>query len=216
MLQNVAPHLCCGCGKIGHFLCEECKNDIISEPFLDCIWCRAVHSSVSCDIYSWVKGVWIVGKRHTVLKQAINSYKFRYVKYGSKALSELLANCLPLLPPDTIVTSIPTLPTHIRARGYDHAALLARRVAYITGLQYRPLLQRTKAGTQHTASRRERTLQAHNAYVIKPRYQDLNVPVLLIDDVVTTGATLKNAAKALRSATEVLFIAALAYQPLDE
>lgn len=93
-----------------------------------------------------------------------------------------------------LVTWVPTTPTRRRERGYDQSLLLAKAVARRLGLPRRPLLQRrghAQEGLDGAARRAGPQLSARHS---------VTVPVLLIDDVVTTGATLSAAAAALRSA----------------
>lgn len=210
-LQLVAPHPCCGCGKVGALLCVDCKNDIICEPFTGCIWCGGAF----CDeCIPYASKVWVVGVRQGTIGRAIDLYKFQRAKGAVRALAELLDHRLPLLPLDTLVTSVPTVPGHIRARGYDHAALLAREFAARRKLVYAPLLRRTKRFTQHkTKSREIRAQQATGAFLLaKGADTYKESPVLLIEDVITTGATVKSAAQALAPLGGAIFVGALAYQ----
>ena len=95
-----------------------------------------------------------------------------------------------------VVTWAPTTPVRRRGRGFDQARLLARAVARRRGLPCRPLLRR-QAGLPQTgrdaAARRAGPLFVATGAVRGRR-------VLLVDDVVTTGATAAAAARALREA----------------
>ncbi len=212
LLQFIAPHYCCGCGKIGVFLCQECKNDIVFEPFLGCIQCGGALCPPRCKRSLLL---WVVGVRHAVLKRAINEYKFQHNKAAATHLAQLITRQLPFLPSETVVVPVPTVSRHIRNRGYDHAAVLAKAVALQQGLLCAPLLRRIKHSTQHTAGRAKRLSQAKGSFIMRPQKGLLPKQVLLIDDIITTGATVKHAAEVLQEQGITVCIAALAYQPLD-
>lgn len=91
------------------------------------------------------------------------------------------------------VSWIPTTDLRRRQRGFDHAELIARHVGAQSGCTARQLLRRTSSAHQSGASRRERMLNPR--YVAHPRCAGRHV--LLIDDVTTTGATFREATRAL-------------------
>lgn len=158
---------------------------------------------------------WVVGERSGVLQRVIGLYKFERAKAAYRDLGDLMLEILPELPCDTIIVPIPTASNHVRERGYDHMLLIARYVAKCRGLKCRQLLERRYNTTQRHSSARRRVEQAKNAFVVQGAI-DPEVPYLIMDDVVTTGATIKYAAKALRdSGAEQVWVAVLARQPLD-
>lgn len=218
LLQIVAPHHCSGCGKTGTLLCQNCKYDIISDPFSLCIACGIVLTGQSgicggCRVpYS---RAWCVGARQEALEHLIDTYKFANARSAFKSLAELLDTHLPELPDTVRIVPIPTVASHIRQRGYDHMALIATQFARQRGVGVDPVLSRVTNTRQRSASRRERNKQAKAAFVCTTQL-DKNTPYLLIDDVVTTGATLKYAAKALRDqGAQTVWVASISRQTLD-
>jgi len=142
---------------------------------------------------------WCVGERTEALQRLIDAYKFERAKACHGTLADLLVSRLPDLPPETVVVPIPTISAHIRQRGYDHTLLIARRLAKKMNLRLDPALSRKTATKQRGASRKERIAQAKEAFALTSPILP-NMPYLLIDDVVTTGSTLKYAAQLLKDA----------------
>lgn len=217
ILSYIAPHLCCGCGKTGTILCDNCKYDIVIDKSLRCISCGVPLLSLGvCNrcVVPYARA-WCVGERSGVLQRVIGGFKFQNVYAAYKPLADLLLDTLDELPAETVVVPVPTTAGHIRERGYDHTALLARRVAKIRQLTSRSVLCRVTTTKQRDASRAQRIAQAKKAFAVRG-YIDTTVPYLLIDDVVTTGATIHYAAKALRDAgAREVWVAVIARQPLD-
>jgi len=218
LLQKVAPHPCFGCAKMGTPLCDNCKYDIISEPFSGCVLCGNVAPEGICAQHDVpICKAWVVSERLTVLKRVIDAYKFEHVKAASDSLADLLDGRLPLLPENTVIVPIPTASSHIRQRGYDHIDILARLLAKRREVPVAYLLERSSNTTQHRLNKSERQQEASGAFQItKDVTIDPDTPLLIIDDIITTGSTISSAAKALTNAgVKTVFVAALAYQPLD-
>jgi predicted amidophosphoribosyltransferase len=99
-------------------------------------------------------------------------------------------------------------------RGYDHAALLACAFARRRNLGFTTVLGRADDSVQQGASKAQRLAQAKRAFRCDATK---SVPHLLIDDVFTTGATVRYAAEALRNAgASEVYVAVLSRQLLEK
>ena len=217
LMQIVAPHYCYGCGKVGSVLCHNCKYDIVCEPFSGCIVCSRPANKGVCEKceFSYVKA-WCVGEREDVLKRIIDAYKFERVAAAADTLASLLDQSLPEVPRSVIVTNIPTASSHIRQRGYDHAAGIAKRFAKLRGLNYEMFLHRNDSGDQRGLSKRDRYKQAAGTFKCNKALNS-DTTYLIVDDVVTTNATLRYAAAELINAgAGAVWVAVLARQPLGK
>lgn len=218
LMAFVAPHHCSGCGINGSLLCDDCKYNIISEPFLHCVACGRLTAGVqgiciSCTVN--YQRAWCVSERRDYLQRLIGNYKFTNARAAHKSLADLLHGALPVLPENTIIVPVPTVRSHIRQRGYDHVFLIARRFANLRGHKLHSGLLRQTTTKQRSASRAQRIQQAKQAFT-HPAKLDPSCIYLIIDDVVTTGATMNYAAKTLRDAgAEAVWIASISRQPLD-
>ncbi|MEI6850647.1 MAG: hypothetical protein WCK26_01620 [Candidatus Saccharibacteria bacterium] len=145
----------------------------------------------------------------------IGLYKFERAWSAYKDLGDLLLGILPELPTDTIIIPIPTTPARIRERGYDHMLLVSRYVAKARNLKCQQLVQRKTNTKQRQSTAKQRDLQAKQAFEVAAKL-DSSVPYLLLDDVITTGATIKYASQALRDAgAEHAWVAVIARQTLN-
>jgi ComF family protein len=105
---------------------------------------------------------------------------------------------------DTVLVPVPTTRLGLLRRRFNQAALLAGEVARRTMLEVRPaaLVRRKQTRSQVGLSRAERRRNVAGAFAV-PARQAPSVrgrPVVLIDDVITTGATARAAARALLAA----------------
>lgn len=216
-LEFVAPHICCGCKKDSKVLCDNCKNNIVFDRSVICLRCMAPCSAEGlcgeCKPKLSYKGGWFVNKRVDELEALIDTYKFNRVKSVYSVLADLLDESMPQFGASMVVVPIPTVPGHIRQRGYDHTLLIARAFAKKRHLRLERLIERATNSTQLGKSATDRERQAKSAFAVygKP---DPKATYLLLDDIVTTGSTVKYAAKALIDAgASDVYVAAVARQP---
>jgi ComF family protein len=119
----------------------------------------------------------------------------------SGLLAEARSDALGSLPPDTWIVPVPLHPWRYWQRGYDQAEALAHGLARRLRLPLRRPLRRVVA-TRKLAElgRTARSQVMHRAFRIRPRSKLTGRTVLLVDDVLTTGATCGDAARALKRA----------------
>lgn len=122
----------------------------------------------------------------------------RELKYGraTAVVTELAEKMTPIAPPADLLTWVPASPSRRRRRGFDQCELLARAVARRLGRPARPLLRRVDDVAQTSRDREGRAVGPSLAP--QGRRLRFGPSVVLVDDVFTTGATMRAAAAVLR------------------
>jgi ComF family protein len=142
--------------------------------------------------------VFVVGERTRTLRKLVGNYKYFSRRESAVATAQLLNDVLPEISPELTIVPLPTIPKHIRERGFDHMKLVARKLSHRRGLKCDlNLLCRTDNVSQHTANLQQRQKQAAQAFSVNP-HRPMPKLILLVDDIYTTGATTMAAAKLLK------------------
>lgn len=214
-----APHYCVSCERIGEILCTCCQYDIIEDAQITCIVCKSPSRDEgicrNCRSHVAYQRAWAATERDAVITRVIDEYKSHHNATALSLCATLLDASLPVLPTTTIVVPVPTISLHIRQRGFAHAEIIATQFAMMRGLTYRQYVTRRANYVQRGSTRRQRLDQARHSYQCTERLPD--VPYLVIDDVVATGATLDAVARTLvANGAKDVYVAVVARQPRDD
>ncbi|MCA1806958.1 MAG: hypothetical protein LC687_03775, partial [Actinobacteria bacterium] len=144
--------------------------------------------------------VWVTSLYAGTPKILVEGMKFSRKRATAVSIADFMVETMPHLPKEAVITHIPTAPSRVRLRGYDQAQLIARAIAKNAGRSYRPLLRRISNVRQVGATRATRLEQLEGAFLVDKVHSDKNTPIVLVDDVTTTGGTLISATKELRRA----------------
>lgn len=138
-----------------------------------------------------------------VVRKAVHQFKYRGVTALAPLLGDLLAHGLARRPAEAdVLIPVPLFADRLRERGYNQALLLAQQLADRLSL---PVAENTLVRTRRTTpqvklSARERRANLRGAFACPNHEQVAGRKVLVIDDVTTTGATLRACADALAAA----------------
>lgn len=204
LLELIAPTRCVGCELPGALLCDHCARVLpLIAAATSCPACGAPWGHLVCT-ECWERefafeAALALGELDGVLSRAVVVYK----DAGERRLAGLLGSMLARRVvaewagwPD-VVTWVPPTGRALARRGFDHARFLAAPVAESLGVPLEQLLTRTAARDQRTLSRTDRAANACGTFAAT---EQGSATVLVVDDVLTTGATLGAAADALLGA----------------
>ena len=202
------PARCLGCGRRGEAFCTACWQALprLHPPL--CPRCsRPEHSGARCQACRHAPpalgAVRAPCAYAGALRLAIQRLKYHRERHLAGPLARLLLECLQARPLEVdAVVPVPLDGSRGRARGYNQAALLAAPVADALAV---PLaadrLRRTRATRPQVGlSGRERRANVRGAFACSEAGSVAGLRVLLVDDVMTTGATLEACAEALVAA----------------
>lgn len=212
VLQDVLgllfPRICLGCRTRGWPWCSTCRQEVAVLLPPGCRRCgRPLADRVprcgDCPPFpiGWCRAAFLY---EGPVRRALFQLKFAGMRSVTEALAPFMVDAMARSPPrpsageQMAVTWVPLGVRRKRARGYDQAEALARKVGRLTGWPVVGLLERT-AETSPQARRagdeRRRALAgAFRSRARSPRH------VLVVDDVLTSGATAGDCARALRDA----------------
>ena len=198
---------CCGvCGISGSFLCAACERGFQRADGPRCSRCWGVSATTPCaectsspDALDGARSVYIFeGAARTLVHQV----KYRFLHALARPMGERLADYLAQNPlPIDLLVPVPLHRRRQRERGFNQAELLCRVLAERSGIAIDRRSLRRRRNTPHQMQVKDRAQRAANvrgAFICAGGFTGRRV--LLIDDVLTSGATLRACASSLRAA----------------
>lgn len=148
--------------------------------------------AVEVRTFAWARSV---GPYLGVLRSLVLLVKYEGERLVAKFLAQEMASRV--VEEVKVVTWVPPDPRRLKARGFHGAELLGREVAKVLGLPARPLLRKIAPSPEQVGRPREERLRAMRG-LFSATKRGRGEAVLVVDDVLTTGATAEEAARALR------------------
>ena len=214
LLDIFFPKKCVGCRKFGDYLCANCFATLSFSVSPKCLVCNRQSfnglTHPKCQSSYAIDGYVAALNYKGILKKLI--YQFKYSPYvtdlktilGDLLYEQLIQDELlsKIIQKNPVIIPIPLSREKHRKRGYNHAEILANDLGKRMGLSVENLLKRTKeTKPQYGLKKEERIKNMKGAFSViasKAKQPNRNKIALLVDDIVTTGSTLLEAAHVLK------------------
>ncbi|MDP3998343.1 MAG: ComF family protein [bacterium] len=213
LLDFIFPKRCVSCGSFGRYLCSDCTAEIkfIEAPICPVCERPAIGGAAhpGCRTRYSLDGLISVCIYEGPVKMAIKRLKYKpWTTDLGKILADLAFSYLQNAPINYLIKAKPTVapvPLHHdreRYRGFNQSEVLGRLLAGKLNLEVTAnvLIRHKKTKTQAELKGRERLENIRGAFALSRPYTPTRPFVLLIDDVWTTGATLKACCDVLKRA----------------
>jgi len=193
IIDLLFPINCLECNQEGKFICSSCFEKIpLNEKDMEFNKDSDLNKLIIASDYSY-----------PLIKEAIHRYKYDFVKELANPLGQLMIKKLNQENiKNSILIPIPLHLKRLRWRGFNQAVLLSEQINQELNI---PVINDLLIRTKHTLPQakienaQERQQNIKQAFGLKNMVSLENKTVILIDDISTTGATLKECAQVLKS-----------------
>ena len=205
IISLYAPHHCVGCDRENDaLLCHDCREMLSVVP-PRCYKCKSVSRGAKtcekCRSGSALDYVYVTAYYDDEpVRKLLHATKYERARAGVRSMADCIMPIIRDIPDGAVLTAVPTASSRVRQRGYDQAVLLARELGKRTGKPFVRFLARIGQAHQVGAGRAERIKHLDGAFRSVHARDISGAHVVLVDDVLTTGATLETAARVLKRA----------------
>jgi ComF family protein len=212
LLDSLYPKSCSICKKKGDYLCSRCEK-LFKRNLPECYICRKLSPNYKTHYecreergnrsFHHVFVAWEYNSLSSIL---LKKYKYNYVQSISETLVEVFIESIKRSTFDrqlegTILTNVPLTKSRLRERGFNQTTEIARKVANAFNLPFVEDLVKRKESYGHQALRDkdERKEIRENTFTLRNDFSLVGYSsITILDDVITTGATLEAMSLALR------------------
>lgn len=226
MLNILFPKKCLGCNEWGIYLCERCRQKIEYVKKDACFYCNRISlfgiTHERCKRPNGLDGVLAATYYTSIIQRLIFAVKY---EFSFSVMNDVFFALNPLIMAKfqghrrvyntSQIQPVPLFKKRERWRGFNQAHVLATCFSEAFTIPVRDVLIRRKdTGSQvKTESRLRRVFNMQHAFIVKRANKESvkGKTIILVDDVVTTGSTVKQAAHILKQAgAERVFVWCLA------
>lgn len=152
-----------------------------------------------------VEDIFFIGKYTGILAELIKLMKYSGYSKLADRLSIRLSNIIEIQSEDVKIISVPITTSGKKTRGFNQTEIMAKRISKELGMDYiKDVIKfKKKKKDQVSSTKEERLKQMKGSMYIDRNYKHITgQSVLIVDDVMTTGATLSEAYRIVRSCSD--------------
>ncbi len=208
------PKFCLGCGFLGAYICLKCQNNLYYIEKEVCLYCGrpSLHGLThpGCQRINGIDGFLSILLYNNLLKKIIKNIKYRLATdiwlelcqvIKPEALNRLkFYKIFSISPSSLYVNPIPLHANRLRERGFNQAKLISEYFMKSLGLQLSDVIKRDKETLSQAQIEKNlgRYQNLKGAFSVIDKNKVMGRSYILVDDVVTSGSTIKEAARTLK------------------
>ena len=196
LLNLIYPPICGFCGKIyNDHLCKKCEIKIKNYEII----------SIRENSNAYFDEILYIFKYEDVIRDTLIKYKFQNKAYLYKTFSKIILKnkkMYSFLKSYDIIIPVPISKKRNKQRGYNQSCLIAKEISRSSNLKFenKCLIKQKDTIEQSRLDKKQRKINVQGAYKIINKEKLFNKNILLLDDIYTTGNTVKECARILKQA----------------
>ena len=210
ILNIFFPKSCSICAKKGEYLCPNCKK-LFKRNLPECYICRRISSNYGthniCKKHTSLEHVFVCWKYDSLSADILKKYKYRYVFSISDAICSFLSECITKsniedIFKNSLIVNVPISSARLGERGFNQTYDVAQRIAKDLNLKFLPDLIGRKNSLEHQSLKdkdERKDITEDDFFFLDNVKLDSVESITIVDDVLTTGATLESISKLLKS-----------------
>lgn len=208
LTEIVFPTYCVICKRVGESICTSCiRNKIFVNWNTYCCVCNSkvklgfIHEE--CKELTYLDGHFFVTSYNEGIKELIMQGKYSFNYSNFVFLGKLMSKFLRFynLDKESILVPVPLTNKKKRVRGFNQAEVVVKELVNRTKYMSFELLQKTKnVSAQAELGGEDRRINLRDSFMVSNNNLNIQSPIILVDDVFTTGSTLNECAKTLKEA----------------
>jgi len=213
LIDLLFPKFCLGCSHIGSYICNRCfkKLKVIDKP--TCLYCHKQSylglTHPRCSKKLSIDGVLSIYYYDNLLKKIIKNIKYRlatvvwdefWKSIPESNIDRLFA--YKKIFHEAFIQVVPLSQSKYKLRGFNQAAMITKYFNKVLNFPIINVLKRSHEALAQAQIKSKKTRQKNirNVFLTVNKIDIKNKTIILVDDVITTGATLKEASRVLKKA----------------